>query len=427
MFASIKSFLYNFRRNPLRGVLILITITVGVATLSVTGGLSADINAALDAALADSGRRVSIINGTINDQGEIVPQERGRFTPEIFDVLESDYENLSDLSYVAEAWIKPIAWVGDKTYEMRSAIQTDNSFAELMNLEMIAGSFFSRSDVENRRAVVVISDLAGQMLYGSPEEALGQSFSIAARTGVVPFTIVGLYRAVSDFERETYGIGDFIFPEASGVPKGIAIHPIQRGAILLARITTDTIEKAESRIRSILSPMYGDDVIVTVREGLPGGSAAFVEQGRKSVRNFALAIHILGFIILATSSIGIFSVMLVEVLNRTRDIGLRRALGTTKIGIRLFFIGQALCYSVIGSVFGISIALAFYRPIGAFLSPLFDSAGFSASEMIFTVPGGGPIGIAIGAAVVFGVLFGFFPALSASNTSIVECIREDAA
>ena len=196
----------------------------------------------------------------------------------------------------------------------------------------------------------------------------------------------------------------------------------------MARIVNDNVSKAESRIRAILEPEYGDDLILSVGEGIPiNTAAALIEESRKSVSNFALAVSILGFIILATSSIGIFSVMLVEVLNRTREIGLRRSLGTTRAGIRRFFIVQALYYSAIGSLIGSGLAAALYRPVGVFLTPLFDSAGFRASDIAFIVPGPLPFAIAIGAALVFGGLFGFFPALSAARTPIIECIREETA
>lgn len=423
--SSFKSFIHNLRIHPLRGVLILITVTVGVATLTVAMSLSMDINHALDSALAEQGRRVSIFNGEIDGE-KFEPQ--GRFTPDVIDILASDYENLSDISFVAEAWIKPIIWEGDKTYEIRSYIQTNETYAELMDLEFAAGRFFDSEDVESRRPVVVISALAGRMLFGSPEDALGKTVEIAARTGVEPYTVVGVCEDVSDMEREAYGIADFIFPVLTGIPMGTRIHPIQRGAILMARVSEDNLQKAESRIRSILEAEYGEDLILSVWEGIPNNTAAaLIEEGRRSVGNFALAVSILGFIILATSSIGIFSVMLVDVLNRTRDIGLRRALGTTRGGIRRFFMGQALYYSLIGSVFGAGLAFALYRTVGSFLTPLFDSAGFRASDVAFTVPGPIPVAVAVGAALVFGALFGFFPALSASRTPIVECIREDAA
>ena len=167
--------------------------------------------------------------------------------------------------------------------------------------------------------------------------------------------------------------------------------------------------------------------MLAIQEGLPNSPARLIEESRKSVRNFALAVSILGFIILVTSSIGIFSVMLVEVLNRTRDIGLRRALGTSRGGIRRYFIGQALYYSSIGSVIGTGLASALYRTVGVFLTPLFDSAGFRATDIALTFPGLLPITTAVGAALVFGGLFGFFPALSAARTPIIECIREETA
>jgi len=114
------------------------------------------------------------------------------------------------------------------------------------------------------------------------------------------------------------------------------------------------------------------------------------------------------------------------VLGRTRDIGLRRAMGTTRGGVQRFFVGQALHYSVIGSIAGTGVAFGLYRTIGQFLTPLFDSAGFRASDIALTVPGVLPVVIAVGSALVFGVLFGFFPAISAAKMPIAECLREDA-
>jgi len=244
---SLKSFLSSFRNNPLRGTLILITVTVGVATLSITGGLNSDINSALDIALAEEGRIISIINGRIDEQGNVEPQQPGQFTAEVFANLGTNYENLSDVSYVTtQGGIKPIALAGDKTFEMRSVIQTDAAYAKLMGLTMVSGSFFEQVDVENRRQVVVISSLTAEILYGGADEALGQEFSVAASTGMIPYTVTGVYEDVSDLQREAYGIGDFIFPDTTGITIGSAIHPIQEGAILLARLSTDSLDKAAS-------------------------------------------------------------------------------------------------------------------------------------------------------------------------------------
>ena len=426
MFSSLKSFIYSIKAHPLRGVLILLTITIGVATLSTTGGLSADINAALDSALAAQGRRITIVNGEADPNGQLEMQYQ--FKPDVPDILASEYEKLTDITTVLlEAWFKQVVWVGDKLYQIRSAVQVSESYAELMNLEMVEGRFFDKADVDARRRVVVISETAANMLYGSAVAALNDNLTIAARDGTLPYDVVGVYKDVSDLEREAYGIGDFILPLLTGILAEWKIHPIEKGAIIMARLSSDNLEKAEARIRAILYPAYGDDLALSVWEGVPNSNAPLIGESRNSVRNFAFAVNILGFIILVTSSIGIFSVMLVEVLNRTRDIGLRRALGTTKGGIRRFFVGQALYFSVIGGVLGTVLSIVVYRPIGNFRAPLFDSAGFRAADITLTAPGALPVAIAMGAAIVFGALFGFFPALQAARTPIIECIREEAA
>ena len=426
MISSLKSFAYNFKSHPLRGVLILITVTIGVATLCITMSLSLDINAAIDSAFAGQGRRISILNGEINEQGDIESPDPPQFAPDVIEILASEYENLSDISFIAEAWIRPIIWLGDKTYEIRSSLQTDENYAKLMNLEVAAGRFFDKEDVDSNRKVIVIGALAARMLFGSPEAAVNKSITVAGKEGLLPHTIVGVYNEPPDLERESYGIADFIIPIITEI-EGSKFHPIQYGAILMARITNDSLQKAESRIRSILEPHYGDDLVLTVREGLPNSTAPLIEESRSSVRNFARAVSILGFVILITSSIGIFSVMLVEVLNRTRDIGLRRALGTTRGGIRRYFIGQALAFSGIGSAAGIAVAIGLYRSVGDFLTPLFDSAGFRATDIAINVPGLFPVVVAVASALVFGALFGFFPAISAARTPIIECIREETA
>jgi len=428
--SSLKSFLHSFRMHPLRGVLILITVTVGVTTLVVTTSLSMDVRAALDSSLSSGGRRVVVVNGEIGDSGELTTQDPPRFDAGVLEMLSSEYENLSDIGVVADAWVGNLIWVGDKNYIVRSVAQTSDTYAELMDLEMAAGRFFDIDDVASQKRVLVISALTAQMLFGSPEAAIEQLVGVRSRSGPDPFTIIGVFEDVSELEREAYGVADMIFPVTSTLPGGLDVNLtsliLQKG-VFMARISNDSIEKAESRMRAILAPVYGDDLMLGIWEGSAKGPAPLIEESRESVGNFALAVSILGFIILATSSIGIFSVMLVEVLGRTRDIGLRRALGTSRTGVRLYFIGQALYYSLFGSVAGTAVAVGLYRTIGTFLTPLFDSAGFRASDIGLTTPGLIPIVIAVGSALVFGALFGFFPAISASRMPIAEGIREDAA
>ena len=428
MLSSLKSFFHNFRSYPLRGILTLLTLTIGVGTLIITTSLNMDITSAINANSSEQGLRIVIANGELDENGQlIIDRKESSFTPDITSILESGYENLSDVCIVTDSWIDSKISTGGKSYELRSAVQVNASYAELMNLEIIAGSFFTEEDVNLRNSYIVISSLTAKLLYTLPEQAVGQIIRIQGKSKEEAYTVVGVYADVSELERQVFGIGDIIMPLASGVPVGAKYHPVQYNAVIMARVTSDSITAAESRIRTVLELEYGENLILSVWEGSKSGPSPLLEESRRSVSTFALAVNILGIVILAISSIGIFSIMLVEILNRTRDIGLRRALGTTKRGILRFFMGQALYYTFFGSIMGVAAAAALYRIIGIFLMPLFDASGFRFTDLNFTVPGIIPIVIAVGAALLFGAVFSFFPALSASRTPIIDCIREDAA
>jgi len=316
-----------------------------------------------------------------------------------------------------------------------------------MNLEMVAGSFFSMDDVESRRQLVVISESTARIMFGSAGAAVGQKVQSAMSRGVAiaaeamglaeaararrflsqePYTVIGVFEDVSELEREAFGVADFIIPYGINIPPNAPIN-FDPSTVVMARLVGEGVTTAESRIATILTLEYGDDVVVSVWEGSPQGPEPLIEESRRSVKSFALTINVLGVIILVASSIGIFSIMLVEVLGRMREIGLRRAVGATRAGIRRFFMVQALYFSLAGSAVGTGLAFAFYRIVGASLVPFFESSGLSAADLNLGAPGALPVALAVGAAAIVGALFGLFPAISASNTPIVDCIREEAA
>ena len=438
MVSTIKSFGQYFRTYPLRGILTLLTIAIGVGALVITFSLSFDVNAALEESLSVDGRRVVIANAEMGDDGEIDRQFPPDFDANIIGVLTTGYEKLQDVTLVGEGrWNRVSA--NDTSYQVRSSTAAGATYGDLMDLEMIAGSFYTQEDVDGRRRLVVISESTANILFGSADQAVGQQVETAVPTMAInqsggrrmalsqePYTVVGVFNDVSELEREAFGVGDFIIPAGTNLPAGFQID-FDPSSVVMARLVDDTVESAASRIGVILELEYGDDVVVSVWEGSPDGPEPLIEESRRSVSSFALTVNVLGAIILVASSIGIFSIMLVEVLNRMREIGLRRAIGATRASIRRFFMMQALYFSLAGSAIGTGLAFIFYRMVGHSLVPFFETSGLSANDLNLSSPGLLPIVLAAGAAVIVGALFGFFPAISASRTPIVECIKEDAA
>ena len=437
MGTTLKSFFHYVVANPLRSVLTMLTIAIGVGALIITFALSIEVNGALERSLAASGRVVVIANATVAADGSLSRQIPSVFRDDTAIVVERDYERLSSVTAVSTArWQRITA--DEASYQIRRAFAVGAAYADLFGLDLLHGSFFTDADVAAGRSVVVVSESTARILFGSPGAAIGRQIQAAlpgivrgtggaARMGMTqtPFTVVGVYRDLSELAREAYGVGDFLIPFGTSLPRGVPVG-FDPSAVLMGRLTGDPVERAESRVRDILELEYGDSVSVALWQGSPGGPSPLIEESRRAVSSFAVTVNVLGLVILVASSIGIFSVMLVEVVNRMREIGLRRAIGATQAGIRRFFMAHALYTALAGALMGTGLALVFYRAIGSALAPFFATSGLSNTDLGFALPGMVPVGLAVGAAVATGALFGFFPALSASRISIVEAIREDA-
>ena len=436
--STLRSFFRYIASYPLRSILTILTISIGVGALVITFSVSMDVDAALSEALSGSGRIVVIANAEVDDDGSVSRQLPSVLDARTPDVLSAEYENLHDVTVVGQGRWNQIA-AGGVSYQARSSASVGAGYASLMRLEMVAGDFFSAEDVAARVPLVAISESSARILFGSAAEAVGQSILTAVaraesgqdgrpsvRRVQQPYAVVGVFADPGELEREAFGIADFLIPANAGVRAGLGFD-FDPTAVLMARLTDDSLDRAEARVRSILEAEYGDETVVGFWEGSPGGPQPIIAESRKSISSFTLTINVLGLVILVASSIGIFSVMLVEVLNRVREIGLRRALGSTQAGIRRFFMAHALLLSLVGSLVGIALAFVFYRPIGASLAPFFDASGLAASDLALTTPSAMAMVLAAGAAVVVGALFGFFPAISASRIAIVDAIRDDAA
>ena len=437
MISAFKSFGQYFRTYPLRGILTILTIGIGTGVLIVTLSLSFDVNEALQESLSGTGIRLTISNAVLTEDGTVEPQFPPAFQGGITEILETEYENLRDATLVRSMEWDQIS-VGGTRYQARSVITAGAAYADAMGLDMVAGGFFTDEDVDESRYVVVIAESAARILFGSAEAAIGGQISSARPTGggavgpmrmrasQEPYEVVGVFADPSELVRESFGVGDFVIPFGLTIPPDFPLGFLP-GSAVVARVVDASVEAAASRIAGIIELEYGFDADVAVWEGSPDGPAPLIEESRRAVSSFAITVNVLGVIVLVASSIGIFSIMLVEVLNRMREIGLRRALGATRASIRRFFLNQALYFSVIGGALGTGLAIVFYRAIGGSLAPFFEQSGLSATDLSFSVPGLLPVGLAIGAALLVGVVFGFFPALSASRTPIVETIREEAA
>ena len=467
---TIRSVLSSLARSPLKSTLTLLTVGLGVGVLIFALSISAAFTKLFKRQLEQDGIVVMVANAEINkDTGEMEIIRPPQFDGKVMDVLKTDVAGVKAVSPVSGGlgegmgggFFNQIAAEAG-TYRIRSVTSTNDEYAKLMGLDFVAGSFFTAEDVKSGARKVAISRTLAEILYGSADAALNQvmkppaptvvrtiqsptaqanqggqqggqggqggqtrDFGAERRAFVMPtFTVVGVFKDVGELQRTSYGVGDLIMPYTGMLPQGINVEMIQRFMLtnIALRVQGSSLKTVEAQVRSALAQQYGQDVKVEVWEGTPGGQTATLEEARSTVATFSLVVNLLGFVLLVTGSIGILSIMLVEVLGRSREIALERAIGASRRIIAREYFTRSMLLSALSAIIGVALALALSAPLKRLVLPIFS--GVSSADLSGNVITIGAIGIGVGAALLVGGVFGVFPVIPALRTNIAEGMRE---
>ncbi|MDC7240287.1 MAG: FtsX-like permease family protein, partial [Spirochaetales bacterium] len=236
--------------------------------------------------------------------------------------------------------------------------------------------------------------------------------------------VTGVYRSPGEVSRRSYGIADLIYPYtallSAGGNRQMMLDMAAGKFVLKAR--GQSVEKISASIRQALTSNYGDDISIVSWEGSTRGSSTYMEELRQSVNVFSVSLSLLGIVLLLTSSLGIFSIMVVEALNRRKDIALERALGASQQDVVKEFWLWSLMLSLTGALIGVVLAIILSGPVLSTLSPLVGEVSdqFSEAAGIRLMP----VLKGVLLAVLFGGVLGLLPSLSAVKGNISETLRE---
>lgn len=435
---NIISVIKSISRKPVKSILTLLTVAIGVGVLISALSISFFFQEATTDQLQKQGIIVTIANAGVNSNGELESVRPPEFDEDVLTVLPVELAGIYGISPVARPfWNDLIA--GEEKYTIRTVYGVNEQYAKIMGLEITSGSFFTHTDIESGAQKAIISESLAGILFGSAKDAIGHTVKPPANTelrgpmrrmsesGIVmpTYTITGVYSDVNELKRKSYGIADMVVPYTAIIPGTMGnINMMKRFLVSTIVINVKGVhyDSIESQIRNILSRVYGPDVSVHVWEGNPEGKSDIITDARKTVNTFSFVVNLFGFILLLTGSIGILSIMLVEVLGRSREIALERAIGASKGRIIIEFFMRSIILSIGSALTGIFISILFSGPLKYLLVPIFSGISITAhGNMIIN-----PLAIIIGflAAVVIGGIFGTFPIFSVLKTNIAEGLRE---
>lgn len=280
-----------------------------------------------------------------------------------------------------------------------SIIGSTAEYFDVSTTKVASGSAFSAADVASSAKVAVIGSTLATTLFPTGS-ALGESISV----GGSPFTVVGILATQS-----SSGFTD---------PNTVVIAPITRvqksfsgyGAVstlTVEAINSDSVSAASGEVTVMLNQLLG--VTDTANEPFTvTNQSSLLATAAASATSFTVLLGAVAAISLLVGGIGVTNVMLVTVTERTREIGIRKALGATRGAILGQFLAEAAMLTLLGGILGV---------IGAIIGTHWQINGTQPVILGYSIP------LALGVSVAIGVFFGVYPAARAANMRPIQALR----
>ena len=276
---------------------------------------------------------------------------------------------------------------------------TTASYAEVRKAPVTEGTFITATDVKSHARVVVIGTTIAQDLFGGGDP-LGQKLKLNG----VDYTVEGVLKS-----KGSNGFQDqdsIVLLPLTTAQDYLVGHTGQLNQILIEATSPSAVSAADSEATSILTPNHSNT----------DGSAAFtilnqaslLQTTSSSTHTFTVLLAAVAAISLLVGGIGVMNIMLVTVTERTREIGIRKAIGARKADVLGQFMTEAGLLSVLGGVAGVAIGLigAQFKIVG--VQPVLQSYA---------------VFLAFGVGVAVGLFFGIYPANRAASLRPIEALR----
>jgi len=397
----------NLRSHALRSALSVLGIIFGVgaviAMLSIGAGAERE---ALD--IIDSmGLRNVIVKDKVFDRDD----EKLEIRRKSAGLALRDADAIRDAvpgveRVIARIEVEPWKTLSATGRAKPTVIGVSHDYPELVKLPLREGRFFDRHDEETFAQVCVIGDGVRRELFGF-DPALGRPLKINDQW----LTVIGVLAARGG-PREVQGLTLSANTNDVYLPVSVAERKFGRAPLksaldeLIVSMAPGTaVQESSVVIAGLLDRLHGGaaDYTITVPEAL-------LEQSRRTQRLFDIVMGTIAGISLLVGGIGIMNIMLATVLERTREIGVRRALGARQVDIRNQFVIESFTITAGGGLLGIAMGIAIAKGVAAY-------AGWA------TIVTAWSILLSVGVSAAVGLVFGIYPALRAARLDPIESLR----
>ena len=417
----LENILLSFRgiwSHKLRSFLTMLGIIIGIAAIIAIVSTIEGTNEQIKQNLVGSG--TNTVNVCLNQDGYPVDFSWGE-TPDVQPFTEELREALRTMDHVdSVSFVHTRDYSDGMTYlktDLSSCglVGVDENYFATAGYQIIRGRGFSAGDLEGVGKNVCILDKITYNNAFSGQNPLGCSIQIKG----VPFTIIGIAAQTSTFEPAINTIDDWYMytSDRSGkvfipdVTWPIVFRFDEPETVVLRASSTDDMTQAgrdaAKLINSELNLSTEDSTAVQYKSMDLMDQAAQLQQLASSTNIMLIAIASISLLV---GGIGVMNIMLVSVTERTREIGLKKALGARRRQILMQFLTEAVVLSLLGGILGVLVGVA--------LSAIISSV--AQIPVAFSVPA---VLIALGFSMLVGIVFGLLPSVKASKLDPIEALR----
>jgi len=392
-------------RNKLRSFLTTLGIIIGVAAVIATVAIGEGAKSQVEEAFNQMGTNLLVILSGASSSGGA----RGGFgsQPTItWDDLDAIKNQVPSVRWAAPLLSTRQQVVSEDQNWFTSINGTTPEFFQIRSWKVIYGAPFGQPEVDGGAKVVVLGQTVVDKLFGEGANPVGQ----AVRIKNVPFTIVGVLdrKGQSPFGQDyddTVIIPSTTF--AAKIQGGLS--KFLSGQILVSAASADSTARAQQQIGDLLRDRHR--LAIGAEDDFNIRNLAELANARAdSTKVMTTFLTVIALVSLLVGGIGIMNIMLVSVTERTREIGVRMAVGAKPRHILAQFLVEALSLSVMGGVLGIAL--------GIFIA-LRLAAGFGWPTLIRP----NIIAISVGFSAAVGIVFGLYPARKASRLDPIDALR----
>ncbi|MFB5283400.1 ABC transporter permease [Peribacillus sp. Hz7] len=384
---AMKMAMRSIKTSKVRSFLTMLGIIIGVASVIILVSIGQGSSQSVKDQIGSLGTNLLTVSVTDTDAVELTDQ------------TVASFKELSGIEDVAPVITGRVSAKNGENSTQVSMTGTNSAYLSVRDLELSQGRFLADMDVELRQKVVVLGSDTAETLFQN-QNPIDQAIQI----GGTSYRVIGVLKSVGT-SMGTSG-DDVIITPISTAKRTTGSTTIS--TVYLKAKSEDAVERAMYQVQGTMTttfPNQSDNYSVSNQEDL-------METMSSVSDTMTLMLGGIASISLLVGGIGIMNIMLVSVSERTKEIGIRKAIGANRTSILLQFLIESVVLSCLGGLIGIGLGLGIVKLIAIF-SSLTIHFSFTITLLSFLF------------SLCIGVIFGVFPANKASKLRPIEALRHE--